>query len=297
MSLERGAPTPNPSPQGGGESGAVLPSPLWGGAGVGVAQPTWLEGKARRMAERLLTSNCQHIVTLAGLAAPSNAMPTPVRNPGAHTMIDHMGINAADFEASKAFYNSVFAALGGSLLMTIPKEHTGGKGVIGYGREQPQFWVTESAEKGHNHFAFSARSRAEVDAFYKAALRRQAAGTMAARACARIITSIITGPLVFDTGRQQCRSRLPYAGSVNRWKNRHIAAVVNAARCASASGRLGTASICHCRMCQKAFGNYFAPSGPRLKALSGHGASAHLFASSNLSNRGFCRRLRHAAHS
>jgi catechol 2,3-dioxygenase-like lactoylglutathione lyase family enzyme len=85
-------------------------------------------------------------------------------------MIDHMGINASDFEASKAFYNAVFAALGGSLLKTIPKEHTGGKGVIGYGRGQPQFWVTESDEKGHNHFAFSARSRAEVDAFHKAAL-------------------------------------------------------------------------------------------------------------------------------
>ena len=85
-------------------------------------------------------------------------------------MIDHMGINAADFETSKGFYNAVFAALGGSLIMTIPKEHTGGKGVIGYGREQPQFWVTESSEKGHQHFAFSARSRAEVDAFHKAAM-------------------------------------------------------------------------------------------------------------------------------
>jgi catechol 2,3-dioxygenase-like lactoylglutathione lyase family enzyme len=86
-------------------------------------------------------------------------------------MIDHMGINSADFETSKAFYNSVFAALGGSLLMTIPKEHTGGKGVIGYGRGQPQFWVTEGKAEGHNHFAFSARSRAEVDAFYKAAIK------------------------------------------------------------------------------------------------------------------------------
>ena len=85
-------------------------------------------------------------------------------------MIDHMGIKSADFETSKAFYDAVFAALGGSLLMRIPKEHTGGKGVIGFGREQPQFWVTESLEQGHNHFAFSARSRAEVDAFYSAAI-------------------------------------------------------------------------------------------------------------------------------
>ena len=85
-------------------------------------------------------------------------------------MIDHMGVSAADFEASKAFYNAVFAALGGSLLMTIPKEYTGGRGVIGYGRERPQFWVSEAKSEGHRHFAFSARSRAEVDAFHKAAL-------------------------------------------------------------------------------------------------------------------------------
>ncbi|MEM5491746.1 GFA family protein [Hoeflea sp. AS16] len=51
---------------------------------------------------------------------------------------------------------------------------------------------------------------------------------------------------------------------------------------------LGKASICHCRMCQKAFGNYFAP----LVEVEGfewtRGARA-VFASSNLSNRGFCR--------
>ena len=85
-------------------------------------------------------------------------------------MIDHMGISAADFETSKAFYDAVFAALGGSLLMTIPKEFTGGKGVIGYGRDQAQFWVSEAKETGHQHFAFSARARTEVDAFYKAAI-------------------------------------------------------------------------------------------------------------------------------
>jgi len=50
---------------------------------------------------------------------------------------------------------------------------------------------------------------------------------------------------------------------------------------------LGKASICHCRMCQKAMGNYFAP----LVEVEGfkwtHGQRAR-FASSNLSYRGFC---------
>ena len=87
-------------------------------------------------------------------------------------MIDHTGINAADFAKSKTFYNATFAALGGSLVMTIPLEYTGGKGVVGYGRDdRPQFWVSEGGEAGPGrHVAFSARDRAEVDAFYKAAM-------------------------------------------------------------------------------------------------------------------------------
>lgn len=53
-------------------------------------------------------------------------------------------------------------------------------------------------------------------------------------------------------------------------------------------GELGKASICHCRMCQKAFGNFFAP------LVSVRGASVQWsnepsrFQSSNLVKRGFC---------
>ncbi|KAB7771248.1 GFA family protein [Xanthomonas maliensis] len=49
------------------------------------------------------------------------------------------------------------------------------------------------------------------------------------------------------------------------------------------------ASICHCRMCQKAFGNYFAPlvSVRAARFAWTRGAPAH-FASSNLVRRGFC---------
>jgi catechol 2,3-dioxygenase-like lactoylglutathione lyase family enzyme len=85
-------------------------------------------------------------------------------------MIDHMGINTADFPKSKAFYDAVFAALGGSLMMTVPAEYTGGKGVIGYGRDHPVFWVTEADKQSSQHVAFTARTRAEVHAFYTAAL-------------------------------------------------------------------------------------------------------------------------------
>jgi catechol 2,3-dioxygenase-like lactoylglutathione lyase family enzyme len=86
-------------------------------------------------------------------------------------MIDHLGICVADFDASKVFYDKVMAPLGASLLMMVPPEHTGGVKVGGYGRERPTFWLHEGAETGPGrHIAFSARSRAEVDAFHKAAI-------------------------------------------------------------------------------------------------------------------------------
>ena len=55
-------------------------------------------------------------------------------------------------------------------------------------------------------------------------------------------------------------------------------------------GEPGNASICHCRMCQKAFGGFF---GPLVSVKPGtliwtRGAPAH-FASSNFVKRGFCK--------
>ena len=52
--------------------------------------------------------------------------------------------------------------------------------------------------------------------------------------------------------------------------------------------KLGKASICHCRMCQKALGNYFAPL-VEVEGFEWTRGERALFASSNLSNRGFCR--------
>jgi Predicted lactoylglutathione lyase len=86
-------------------------------------------------------------------------------------MIDHTGVTASDFPASKRFYDAVFSALGGGFLMEVAKEHTRGLAVIGYGRERPVFWVHEGARQTPpSHIAFTARSRAEVDAFHAAAL-------------------------------------------------------------------------------------------------------------------------------
>ena len=86
-------------------------------------------------------------------------------------MIDHIGITVSDFEASKAFYDKAMAPLGASLMMMVPEEYTGGVKIGGYGRERPCFWIRQGErQKDHQHVAFTARSREEVEAFYAAAL-------------------------------------------------------------------------------------------------------------------------------
>lgn len=54
-------------------------------------------------------------------------------------------------------------------------------------------------------------------------------------------------------------------------------------------GELGDASVCHCRMCQKAFGGFYAPlvSVRDAKLIWTRGALKH-FQSSNAVKRGFC---------
>lgn len=87
-------------------------------------------------------------------------------------MIDHMGIKVADFDRAKKFYDAAFAPLGASLLYMVPAEYTGGVKVGGYGRERPVYWLHEGTPPSgyHQHIAFTARNRSEVDAFYEAAI-------------------------------------------------------------------------------------------------------------------------------
>lgn len=50
---------------------------------------------------------------------------------------------------------------------------------------------------------------------------------------------------------------------------------------------LGRSSVCHCRMCQRAFGAFYAPL-VIANGLEWTAGKRRLFASSNLSQRGFC---------
>jgi catechol 2,3-dioxygenase-like lactoylglutathione lyase family enzyme len=82
-------------------------------------------------------------------------------------MLDHLGIQCCDLAASAAFYDAVLAPLGGVRMMDF--------GVaMGYGvPPHPDFWlgVLESGDGfRESHIAFSASSRAVVDAFFQVAV-------------------------------------------------------------------------------------------------------------------------------
>ncbi len=54
-------------------------------------------------------------------------------------------------------------------------------------------------------------------------------------------------------------------------------------------GALGHASVCHCRMCQKAMGNFYAPFvSVRQAKLAWTRGEPKRFRSSNVATRGFC---------
>ncbi|MCA0257978.1 MAG: VOC family protein [Proteobacteria bacterium] len=86
-------------------------------------------------------------------------------------MLDHIGFPVSDFARSVAFYDAVLAPLGARRIMEVTAEMTGGAAHAGYGVQKPDFWIgTGDALKGRLHVAFSAESRAAVDAFYAAAM-------------------------------------------------------------------------------------------------------------------------------
>ncbi|MCB1448009.1 MAG: VOC family protein [Rhizobiaceae bacterium] len=86
-------------------------------------------------------------------------------------MIDHTGLSVADADAAIAFYDAALAPLGASLMMTVPPEFTGGVKVVGYGRDRPTFWLHQGEKQTPPvHMAFTAATRAEVDAFHAAAM-------------------------------------------------------------------------------------------------------------------------------
>ncbi|AOY01620.1 VOC family protein [Jeongeupia sp. USM3] len=87
-------------------------------------------------------------------------------------MIDHVGITVSNFEQSKSFYASALSPIGYVLLMDLPKAVSGSKDFAGFGAlPKPDFWIGgNAADIQPVHVAFSAPDRAQVRAFYAAAI-------------------------------------------------------------------------------------------------------------------------------
>ena len=89
-------------------------------------------------------------------------------------IIDHFGFGVSDYERAKAFYTEVLAPLGISGVMEVGPEQTENRvWACGFGRNgKPESWIgSDGKTTPPMHVAFVVDSRAEVDAFYEAALR------------------------------------------------------------------------------------------------------------------------------
>jgi catechol 2,3-dioxygenase-like lactoylglutathione lyase family enzyme len=80
-------------------------------------------------------------------------------------IIDHIGIAVSNAGDAKTFFIKALAPLGISVIMEVPKW-------TGMGKDgKPDFWFGEDGSTPSPlHIAFVAENRAQVDAFYAAAL-------------------------------------------------------------------------------------------------------------------------------
>ncbi len=85
------------------------------------------------------------------------------------SLMSHVSVGTARYDDALRFYDAVLATLGARRMMEHP-------GAAAYGKQFPEFWVQtpidgRPAGVGNGtHIGFLAENRAQVDAFYKAAL-------------------------------------------------------------------------------------------------------------------------------
>lgn len=86
-------------------------------------------------------------------------------------MIDHFGLAVGDFAKSRAWYAAALAPIGYKVMMEFPAAQAGDQPVAGLGDGKPDLWLAGGGPtQPRTHIAIAVKSRALVDAFYKAAL-------------------------------------------------------------------------------------------------------------------------------
>ena len=79
-------------------------------------------------------------------------------------MIDHIKLFVSDPERSRAFFERALEPLGYRVMLTPAP------GVVGMGRDMPDFWIAPGDAPTTAHVAFRSEDRETVDAFHRAAL-------------------------------------------------------------------------------------------------------------------------------
>jgi catechol 2,3-dioxygenase-like lactoylglutathione lyase family enzyme len=88
-------------------------------------------------------------------------------------MLDHVGFAVSDTKRSRAFYEKALAPLGIAFIVEVGADKTQSGGTaVGFGDGgKPYFWIGDKERVGEGtHVCFTAKTRAEVDAFYAAAI-------------------------------------------------------------------------------------------------------------------------------
>ena len=81
-------------------------------------------------------------------------------------MIAHAGLVVGNYEKAKEFYTTILAPIGYKLYMDLPEYK-----VIGFSdAAHSSFWLSERGGLAPGHIAFAAKSKSEVEEFYKSAL-------------------------------------------------------------------------------------------------------------------------------
>ena len=95
-------------------------------------------------------------------------------------MLDHISISVSDPAASKAFYEAALAPLGYRVVMDFGPVTALGAPAPGAPEGTPvppDLWLTPTKDPTPCHIAVSASSAEQVDAFHRAALAAEEAGT------------------------------------------------------------------------------------------------------------------------
>jgi catechol 2,3-dioxygenase-like lactoylglutathione lyase family enzyme len=89
-------------------------------------------------------------------------------------MLDHVGVAVSDINTSRTFYEAALRPLGIAVRTEVTPDQTGdGTTALGFGAEGDNgfFWVSDNGKVGAGtHIALAADRRAQVDAFYEAAI-------------------------------------------------------------------------------------------------------------------------------